>query len=129
METTIQQQQGRIRFNQGRLIDLLEWSTGQYAIYVYERGLQFLKMYLQNDESAIKRLETRIEFWNWWKSLWNARDEVYLNDVDGMQDKLSVIFRNKLYSELHNPRMLVSEICIPELVYGKDFTKIVLTND
>ncbi len=124
MQTHTQQQQASIRFNQARACDLLQWQTGEFAMFIYERGHEYLAAYFGDDQQAIDKLSRRIEFWNWWKNEWNNRDAAYLHDIDGREDEISLRFRNKLYSDLHNIRILAAELSIPSIVYPKDFTII-----
>lgn len=123
METTtlVKSQKELIRFRQARVCDLLQWKQGTFAIFLYRIGNEFLDAYFDHDQYAIDTISRRVEFWNWFKNEWHLRDEVYLYDVDGMEDQLSIAFRNKLYSEHHNPLLLAAEIAPPTSVYPENF--------
>jgi hypothetical protein len=111
-----------IKWKQGRVCDLLQWQPGKLAMFIYERGHDFLSALFGDDHEAIHKLSSRLEFWNWWKMQWNVRDEVYLDQVDGRQDELAINTRGKLYSSLHSAEILAAELTIPRIVYPADFT-------
>lgn len=120
MITTTQQQAAIIR-NQARVIDLLQWNAGFYALNMYNAGLQYLVHYIGKDETAIDQLTARSEFWNWWKNCWNIRDEVFITEWDGLEDSISTRDLQQLYADLHNPKILACEIHPPKVVFGQHF--------
>jgi hypothetical protein len=121
-----QQQEAVNKFRQARILDLLQWTPGTYNIFLYNSGLEYLTGYFQSDANAVASLESRIEFWNWWKALWRGRDEAYLEDIDGREDEINVKTREQLYQTTHNVNILVAEIYPPRHVYPAGFvhTKI-----
>lgn len=122
--TTIQQKQTAITFNQSRVCDLLRWQPECLALFMYERGIQYLTIFYNNDEQAISKISARKEFWNWWRSEWDTRDEVFLDQVDGREDALSIKTLNNIYRSLHLASILVCEIAPPRVIYPADFTTI-----
>ncbi len=123
MKTPTQLQATIIR-NQARVIDLLQWNAAMYATFIYNCGLQYLEKYIGNDEEAINLLTPKTEFWNWWKILFNARDEAFIDEWDGFEDNTPVNDLRTIYHDLHNPAMLSCEIKPPSIVFGKNFIKI-----
>ena len=123
MKTT-NQLQATITRNQARVIDLLQWNAEMYAAHIYNSGLQYLAKYIGNDEEAINLLTPRTEFWNWWKLLFNARDEAFIDEWDGFEDSTPVNDLRTIYYDLHNPAVLACEIKPPSIVYGKSFVNI-----
>jgi hypothetical protein len=122
--TTTQQQQAAIVRNEARIIDLLHWTLAKYYAYMYDTGISFLENYTGNDESIISKLTPQETFWNWWKNLFNARNEAFIHEWDGLEDTIPVGDLVKLYGAIHSPAMLASEIHPPKVVYGEKFTSI-----
>lgn len=120
---TTHQQEAAIIRNQVRVIDLLKWNTDGYAEFIYVCGLQYLEKYI-GDEEAINLLTPRKQFWNWWKLLFNARDEVFIQEWDGLEDSISIHDLRRMYNDIHSPAILACEISPPPIVYGKNFARI-----
>lgn len=120
---TTQQLQAAISRNQARVVDLLQWDMEQYGQFLYQQGLEYLNNYLQDQQSQFK-LEGRVEFWNWWRNLWNARDEEFIQAWDGCEWGIAPQQLRHTYQLIHSPAILACEIKPPAVVYGKDFTKI-----
>lgn len=118
------QLQAVINRNQARIIDLLRWNLATYSAFMYECGLKFLEKYIGSDEEAINLLTPRQEFWNWWKLQFNARDEAFISEWDGLEDHTPVADMRQLYKDIHNPAVLACEIHPPKQVYGKEFVNI-----
>lgn len=110
--------------NQARIIDLLKWTPAAYSAFMYNSGLQYLEKYTGRDQEAIGKLAPIAEFWNWWKVLWNARDEAFINEWDGMEDEVDAEDLRTLYRDIHNAQVLAADTAIPSIVYPKDFTVI-----
>jgi len=121
---TIQQQQAAIIRNQARVIDLLKWNMAAYSAFLYNSGLQYLEKYMRRDEDAIRKLTPRKEFWNWWKTLWNARDEAFIQEWDGLEDEVQAEDMRTLYRDIHNVDVLVCEVAPPSIAYPNDFSII-----
>lgn len=110
--------------NMARIIDLLQWTKQVYDMHIYENGIQYLHQYYGSDKEAVKIMERHADFWNWWKSMWNARNEVFVNEWDGLEDAISHKDLRKLYFDTHNVKVLVAEIAPPSFVYPENFTTI-----
>lgn len=110
--------------NQARVIGLLHWSLSTYSNFLYNSGLQYLEQYTGKDEQAIGKLTPRAEFWNWWKQLWNARDEAFIEQFDGLEDEYNCASLRIIYRDIHNTEVLACDTAIPSIVYPKDFTII-----
>jgi hypothetical protein len=115
------QQESVRRFNQARICDLLQWTQTKYNHFLFNGGIEFLSAYIGKDDPAVNRIAPRMEFWNWWKGLWNARDASFLEDVDGREDELPLRRREELYRIVHNVNILAAEIHPPRQAYPKDF--------
>lgn len=124
MQTTIQQQAAAITRNQARIIDLLQWDMEMYTLFLYNIGVEYLSQYMKGDQTAIDKLEGRPEFWNWFKTLWNARDEAFVMEFDGREFEMGVETLRTMYRVTHAADILVCEIAPPAVVYPDDFAII-----
>jgi hypothetical protein len=113
-----------INRNQARVIGLLQWNMAAYSNFMYNSGLQYLDKYTGKDDRAIGKLTPREEFWNWWKILWNARDEAFIDEYDGLEDHFTTDQLRKSYEFIHNTSVLAADTAIPSTVYPKDFSII-----
>lgn len=121
---THEQEKAGVVRNQARVIDLLHWSLAAYSAHLYNCGLRFLEVYLSNDEDAVAKLAPRREFWNWWKNLFNARDEAFIEAWDGLEDSISTEDLRELYHDIHKPEMLACELAPPTIAFPPDFATI-----
>lgn len=121
---TDKQLSAAITRNQARAVDLLKWNAEKYNQNIYDRGLEFLNAYIGDDPEAVSILEKREAFWNWWKMSWNAREEAFIIEWDGLEDSIQLNDLTAIYRDLHNPKVLACEIHPPAEVYGDDFVKI-----
>lgn len=126
---TLQQKQAAIVRNKARIVDLLKWSADQYHIFLWNTGIRYLNHYIGRDEVSITKINSRKEFWNWWINLFDARNEAFIEEWDGLEDQTTVDDLRKLYQDIHNPAMLACEIKPPQVVYGNHFTKIQMANN
>lgn len=126
---TNQQKRAAIDRNKARVIDLLKWSLDDYHEHLWAAGVKYLELYFGNDDKAITKINPRKEFWNWFINLWDARNQAFIEEWDGLEDETSVHDMRVLYSDLHNPAVLACEIKPPAIVYGDSFTKTELTNE
>lgn len=116
-----QQQQQFIAQHQQQVLDLLQWNDETYNQYRYETGCKYLAVYFGSDQDAIDALGKRVEFWNWWNSMWNTRDEVFAESITDTLEHDRIM---QLYSGLHDVTQLVQEIGPPAVVLGTAFEKL-----
>jgi hypothetical protein len=116
-----QQQQQFIQQHQQQVLNLLKWEEEEYNHNRYELGCQYLAVYFGKDQQAIDALSKRTEYWNWWNSMWNVRDEVFAESVTDTMQYGHIL---RMYNELHNVNQLVQEIGPPSVVLGKAFEKL-----
>ncbi len=122
-ETLIARQRAVISNNQKSVTELLCWTEDAYSVNLYQTGLAYLEAYFQSDLFAIKILEERKEFWNWWKMRWSSRDEIFIELCE--EHPMSQKERTEIYTDMtHNPVVLASEICPPRPAFGPRFTTI-----
>lgn len=110
--------------NQARVTDLLKWPVDEYAVFIYNTGLEFMRSYFRGDKLAIQRMEVHAGFWNWWKNEWNFRDDSFIESMDGWEYKFSDKWFRNIYKDYHNVRVLAAELSIPPAVYPEGFTII-----
>lgn len=124
-ESTIHQQQAAItKYNQARICDLLQWHINKYLLNIFEAGHAYLDAYFNNDKEAAKALARQKQFWNWWKGLWNARDEAFIEKMDGRENRATLRNRVEYYNAIHNPAVIASESFPPRQAYPAGFTHI-----
>lgn len=113
--------------NAARITDLLKWEDGAYNTFLWNCGLRYLTHYIgAKDPDGIAMLKGRTEFWNWWKMIYHAIDEQFVNEWDGLEDTVPFEDLREMYRDLHDPKMLACEICPPKEVYGSDFVTVKL---
>src|SRR5688572_3587801 len=113
MMTPTQLQAAIVR-NQARVIDLLQWRPEQYARFVYDSGIEYLEKYIGQDKEAISIVESRVQFWNWWKLHFNARNEAFIEEWDGMEDQLRATTLEAYYLDINSAEVLAAEIHPPK---------------
>jgi hypothetical protein len=123
-KTLIAQQRSAIAFSAARICDLLQWSMADYNFFIYQTGVAFLAAYFNNDADNIGKIETRKEFWNWWRSEWHQRNEAYRDEIDGREDSIPLERRIQFYKSCHMVELLVCEIAPPRISYPSDFTTV-----
>jgi hypothetical protein len=111
---TINQQQASIKLRE-EITSLLNWNDHEYAEYMFEHGLEFLKYYCCDDQEAFTHCTLSKEFWNFWKQRWIQRDEIFAAHFN--QEWLCHQSRVRLYIAMHNPKVLVAELTIPRVVF------------
>jgi hypothetical protein len=116
------QKDALLQRNKARIIDLLKWSQDEYSVFIWNCGLRYLGLYLVKDEAAIRDLESRKVFWNWWINLWNARDEAFVEEFDGLEDGYTDARLRAIYYRIHKPETLATELHPPRVVFGENFT-------
>lgn len=92
---------------------LLLWTENEYANNIINNGIGYLSAYCGNDEFSARTLKSSTIYWKWWRNLWLMRDEVFVNSVE----HLSLSAKREIYSEVHNPNILVCEIYPPSVVW------------
>ncbi|MBN8668737.1 MAG: hypothetical protein J0M30_14665 [Chitinophagales bacterium] len=122
---TLAQIRGERTRNEARVSDLLAWKDGEYTVFLWNSGLSYLSHYIgTKDPDAIRMLQGRKEFWNWWKMIHHGIDSGFVEEWDGLEGTVPIIDLRQMYRDLHDPKMLASEICPPKEVYGSDFVTI-----
>ncbi len=116
------QKEAVLQRNKARIVDLLKWTIEEYHVFVWNSGLEYLRHYLGKDQDAIRELEARKVFWTWWINLWNARDEAFVDEFDGLEDQYSSKNMMAIYHTIHNPETLAGELHPPRVVFGENFT-------
>lgn len=122
--TDMQQAKAVKKRNEARICDLLKWLPLTYAHFMYNSGLQYLALYTSNDDDVVRIISAQEGFWDWWKRLFLARDDAYVDEWDGLEDVVTLVDRRQLYRDIHNPHILVAEIHPPSAIYPKDFAII-----
>lgn len=111
--------------NQQYILALLGWREEVYNNHMYKTGLRFLYEYMSNDEDAVNQLAPRKEFWNWWKNLYNIRNESFIEVWNSPKCIETSCFElQRFYLDLHNPSVLACEIHPPRICYPVSFTHI-----
>jgi hypothetical protein len=122
--TLIAQQRSAIAFSAARICDLLQWSMADYNFFIYQTGVTYLSAYFNQDINNIGSIETRKEFWNWWRNEWHKRNEAYRHDMDGKEDEVPLSKRIDLYKACHKVELLICEIAPPRISYPSNFSTI-----
>jgi hypothetical protein len=104
--------------------ELLNWTEMQYAEYVYNTGLEYLKEYLRGDMHAIGILERSPIFWAWWKNHFTNRDEkfVMLNRTTPIR---SQEIRIQLYHHYNEAAMLADSIHPNSVVLNESYALMI----
>jgi hypothetical protein len=93
------------------IMALLNWDEMDYAQFVYEQGLAYIRAYLrdvQYRDYNIGVLERSKTFWTWWKNHWAQRDEMFIATC--CETGCSTEEARKLYSQCHSGTMLAHAI-------------------
>ena len=103
---------------------LLNWTEMQYAEYVYNTGLEYLKEYLCGDMHAISILERSPIFWAWWKNHFTNRDEkfVMLNRTTPIHSREICL---QLYEHYNEPAMLADSIHPNSVVLNESYALMI----
>ena len=103
---------------------LLNWTEMQYAEYVYNTGLEYLKEYLHGDSHAIGILERSPIFWAWWKNHFTNRDEkfVMLNRTTPIRNQE---IRIQLYEHYNEAAMLADSIHPNSVVLNESYALMI----
>jgi hypothetical protein len=118
---TITQQKAAVVKNQARITDLLGWTFLEYSNIIYNAGLSYLQQYFNGHNEAISKLVVHADFWNWWKHQWNIRDHVFVFEMDGLEDRITVDQFRRVYLAHNLPSILISEIAPAPMCYPPDF--------
>lgn len=111
--TYIEAKKMQTLINKQRICEMMQISEEQYAWLQYNQGIAYLMWYLPADEDARAWLEADKLYWNWWKNWWAIRDEVFLNNMSGVDDLKLLRFN---YSEFNCARYLIADIKPPKLL-------------
>lgn len=104
--------------------ELLNWTELQYGEYVFERGTEYLHVYLQGDEYAIQVLERSPIFWAWWKNHFAKRDESFLM-LHRSTPIRSLEIRLQLYHHYNEPKMLAESIHPNSVVLNESYALMI----
>jgi hypothetical protein len=118
---TITQQKAAVVKNQARITDLLGWTFLEYSNIIYDAGLAYLQQYFKGNNEAISKLVVHADFWAWWKHQWNIRDHVFVFEMDGLEDRITVDQFRRVYLAHNLPSILISEIAPAPMCYPPDF--------
>lgn len=110
---------------QAEVQSLLKWPAEQYSDFIYQTGCEFLHQLFPGDADAIAQLETRVEFWNWFKNQWKIKDEVFISS-EGIAKIGTILLRNMYYA-LHCPETMAAETPPNRVVLGKNFHHVKTT--
>lgn len=103
------------------IMELLKWDDSQYANFVYDQGMAYLRAYIpiikredQEDSAGLATQNYWIDlmsctkvFWQWWTNHWMNREEYFLDTVDF---NLSLEELTRLYKEHHDGDGLAEEV-------------------
>jgi hypothetical protein len=89
-----------------QVCELLSITDYEYAEKQYLQGVAYLYWHLPNEPILRMAFERSKIYWTWWKMMWVARDEVFINHAAMMSSKV----RHELYQELHAACNLSREI-------------------
>lgn len=109
MKTHISTQKDVAVMTMQTIIDMLRWTEQEYADFKYQQGIAYLRWYMPADEHTIQSLLRNRLFWNWWKSCWNNRDEVFVANC-ALDMQLSKGTIRTMYKHLHDAKGLAMEI-------------------
>lgn len=104
-----------------QVCQLLTYTELEYTSLVCEQGWKWLVL---NDAAWL--FEEEKAFWDWWKTQWNNRDRVYLEDIGNAylsKEKLRSLYlkRNDASQLMH----IFPQSCTIQESYKKFTTKVV----
>lgn len=101
-----------------QVCEMLNITEEDYAQRQYMQGLSYLHWYLPNHANCRKILEADKLYWNWWKLMWKARDEVFVDNLSQWTEKdMDIVER--IWHELHAAWNVIGDTKPP-----KEVTKI-----
>ena len=109
--------------NQRKICRILNWGSGQLCMFIFDEGYRYLELYF-GDKEAAQVLTRRVQFWNWWRTMWYARDAAFVEDAEAHEANFDPNFFEKIYRHLHLPSILADELAPPTSVYPSTFTII-----
>lgn len=86
---------------------MLQIDELEYASRQFEAGCEYLQAYITEDTEGIAALQRSPVYWAWWRNHWALRDEQFCT---GHVSSLSLLLRHQLYTQLHNPQLLATEL-------------------
>jgi hypothetical protein len=104
-----------------RVCTVLEITEEEYAYRQYMQGLSYLHWYLPNHPQCRRVLEGNKLYWNWWKLMWNARDEVFLENLERFEMDMEI--KQRLWQELHAAWNVIGDTKPPKEVTAILFKK------
>ncbi len=121
MQTLLQTKQTRLT-NSQRITKMLHWDELQYATFIHETGLAYLRRYIPDDPYGAAILERSSIFWNWWKNHWTIRDQQFLDEMD--MDSGHIVPR-ALYEIYHSSDTLADTIFPNAVVLGNSYAVMI----
>lgn len=106
---------------QARVQKVLKWDDMQYAEFMYERGLEYLNLYIPDDPHGIEALQRSRIFWAWWKNHWAIREQAFLDNLGHCSD----IFWMEYYKQTHCPHLLIDIIYPNAAVLENSYAKMI----
>ncbi len=92
---------------QEQILLRLGWTEQQYFQFQYETGLKYLEYYLFADPAGQRLLEGQQLFWNWWKKMWEAREQTLLTELG---EEVETGLFTDVFNYVHDPLELSCEI-------------------
>jgi hypothetical protein len=114
-QTAAQQRTTQIQTAQQQILSAVGLTNYEYCEMQYHCGLSFLAYKCQGEFSEGRIVSSKI-FWNWWKTNWAMRDEIFLEDTQNMivNDNGELILKDWVtksqYLLTHNPYILSSTV-------------------
>lgn len=85
------------------IMELLGIDQLGYNTLMYELGITYLELYLNDDDGLIRDFSTFKGFWNWWKIQYQLIDDVFVKKFSGADcsDRMVHNKLNDAYIEMH----------------------------
>jgi len=95
---------------------LLGWTETEYYDFQIDEGMNYLRLYLNNDQWGIELVMKCRQFWTWWRNHWHMRDCEFL----AYKDFPAVHYnRRDLYRE-HNSADVLRKSITPNGIVLQD---------
>ena len=91
-----------------QVIALLLISEETFAGIVEQLGYDFAWHYTMHDDWSVKYLTFSKSYWNWWKSQWNLRDELFLLEMEAYKNTGSENILMDMWLDHHSPKHVAS---------------------
>lgn len=67
------------------VMELLNWTEMEYTTYVFKMGVKYLEVVMPQEEYRSVLMASN-EYWGWWKLLWFAREQQFINDCEAARN-------------------------------------------